>query len=144
MTLQDIYNYIKTSALSKVGVESVYLDEPYNCWNVYRDIKYGSVAVFIDNVQAGGVDNVRVYNINLYYGDILTETGDNIYSIQNTAVEVLNAVIKDLRGLEGCFMDNNTTVNLFRQKFTDILGGGYCNFSLSCIVDDCDKYNKEV
>ena len=142
MTLVDIYNNIKSSALSKVGVESVYLEEPYECWNVYRNIKYGSVAVYIDSVVTGGIENSRNYNVSLYYADILTETADNLFSVQNTAVEVLTAIIKDLRGNEGCFIDNNTTVTLFKQKFTDLLGGGYCTFSLSVIVDDCDKLNK--
>lgn len=142
MTLVDIYNNVKDSALSKVGVESVYLEEPYNCWNVYRDIKYGSVAVYIDSVEAGGIENSRNYNVSLYYADILTETADNLFSVQNTAVEVLTAIIKDLRGNEGCFIDDNTTVTLFKQKFTDLVAGGYCTFSLGVIVDDCDKLNK--
>lgn len=142
MTLVDIYNNIKDSALSKVGVESAYLEEPYNCWNVYRDIKYGSVAVYIDSVDTGGIGNSRNYKVSLYYADILTETGDNLFSVQNTAVEVLTAIIKDLRGNEGCFIDDNTTVTLFKQKFTDLLAGGYCTFSLGVIVDDCDKLNK--
>ena len=135
MTISEIYEYIKSSATSKVGVNSVYLTDPYNSWNVY-EVKYGSVCIFIDSVTTDVYD--RRYRINLYYGDILTETSDNLFTIQNTAVEVLTSIIKDMREIEGCYFDGGIDITLFKQKFTDILGGGYCSFNLNMRVSNCD------
>lgn len=140
MTVQDIYKNVTDSALSKVGVESVYHTEPYNSWNVF-EVKYGSVCVFIDSVIIS--ENEKRFNINLYYGEILTETADNLFSAQNTAVEVIYAIIDDLRhNIEGANVDDNVTVTLFKQKFTDILGGGYCSFSINMITSTCPRMNK--
>lgn len=139
MTITEIYEYIKRSAEEKVGVESVYLTEPYNSWNVV-EVRYGSVCIFIDSVQIDKQE--RKYRINLYYGDILTETADNLFSVQNTAVEILSAIIKDLGAIEGVYMNNSVDINLFKQKFTDILAGGYCSFMLNERISTCPKINK--
>lgn len=139
MTISEIYNYLSESALNKVGVNSVYQTDPYNSWNVFQ-VKYGSVCVYIDGVVTDRYE--RAYKINLYYGDILTETSDNLFTIQNTAVEVLTAIIKDLREIEGVYLDSSIDINLFKQKFTDILGGGYCSFTMKMMVSDCDTINK--
>lgn len=137
-TLADIYGIITELANNKVGVNSVYQTEPYSIWNT-TEIKYGSVCIFIDTLTA--TTNNRQYNINLYYADRLTETDDNLFQVQNTAVDVITDIIKDLGALEGIQITPNS-ITLFKQKFTDRVGGAYTTISLWCVYDSCNQLDK--
>lgn len=138
-TLADIYEIIHNSAIHKVGVNSVYDTEPYSVWNS-SEIKYGSVCIFIDTLTS--TIHSRQYNINLYYGDRLTETDDNLFQVQNTAIEVITDIIKDLEGIEGIDIVEQSTINLFKQKFMDRVGGAYTTISLWCGYDSCNQLDK--
>lgn len=134
MNLNELYDKIKNISLLKVGVNSVYTEDPYSCWNM-KDIRYGSLSVYIETGDVS--ENTITYNVNIYWGDRITETGDNIFQIQSSGVNILNDIVIDLEQCEDIYGVSYTSFNLFKQKFVDFLAGVYTTIRVTVPKDNC-------
>lgn len=134
MNLNELYEKIKYIGQLKVGVNSVYLEEPYSAWNTH-DVKYGSLSVYIESGNV--VDNIITYNVNLYWGDRITETGDNIFQIQSEAINIINDIVLDLEQCEDIVGIGYSSFTVFKQKFVDFLAGVYTTIQVSTPKDNC-------
>lgn len=139
MNLIEIYNLIYSLAELKVGVNSIYKTDPYNAWNT-TEIKYGSLCVFIETANLN--ETMITYNVNLYYGDRLTETGDNTFMVQTQAVNILSSLITDLEVVADLYGITYNNINLFKQKFVDFLGGAYTTLQISVARNNCIDMNE--
>jgi hypothetical protein len=139
MNLIEIYNLIYSLAESKVGINSIYKTDPYNAWNT-TETKYGSLCVFIETANLN--ETMITYNVNLYYGDRLTETGDNTFMVQTQAVNVLSSLITDLEHSTDLYGITYNSINLFKQKFVDFLGGAYTTLQISVARNNCIDMDK--
>lgn len=139
MNLIEIYNLIYSLAESKVGINSIYKTDPYNAWNA-TETKYGSLCVFIETANLN--ETMITYNVNLYYGDRLTETGDNTFMVQTQAVNVLSSLITDLEHSTDLYGITYNSINLFKQKFVDFLGGAYTTLQISVVRNNCIDMDK--
>lgn len=122
MNVNKLFQVIKDIALNVKTVRSAYDGDVYTIWNT-NEVKYASFVAAI--TSAGKQDNIRVYNLVLYYGDRLTQNGKNKNSIWDDALNTLQSVINKLNSLEDVEIDDNYTIRLFEQKFTDDLAGGF-------------------
>lgn len=134
MNLNELYEKIKYIAQLKVGVNSVYLEDPYTAWNTH-DVKYGSLSVYIEGGNV--VDNIITYNVNMYWGDRITETGDNIFQIQSEAINIINDIVLDLEQCEDIVGIGYNSFTVFKQKFVDFLAGAYTTIQVSTPKDNC-------
>lgn len=134
MNLNELYEKIKYIGQLKVGVNSVYLEEPYSAWNTH-DVKYGSLSVYIESGNV--VDNIITYNVNLYWGDRITETGDNIFQLQSEAINIINDIVLDLEQCEDIVGIGYNSFTVFKQKFVDFLAGVYTTIQVSTPKDNC-------
>ena len=137
MTITEIYNLFEEIALSKVGVNSFYKSNPYTAFN-QNDVKYSSVCMEIDSVT--DTELYRTYNCTCYYADRLTETANNKFLIENTAVNTISDIIKDMREIEGILnISDNIQYTLFHQKFIDYLSGAYCTIQITVPINNCNR-----
>lgn len=139
MNLIELYDIVGNISTGKINVNSYHKNDPYGAWNT-KEVRYSSVCFYVDSVNDG--ENERTFNGTLYYGDRLTETADNAFSVQNDAVEILADIIQSLREEDGINdVDYDVNFTLFKQKFADYLGGAYCSVSISTPIDNCINYD---
>lgn len=132
MNVNNILRTIKDIASSVKTVRSAYDGDVYTIWNT-NEVKYASFVVAISS--AGKSDNIRTYNLVLYYGDRLTQDGKNKNSVWDDALNTLQSVINKINTLDDVEIDNNYTIRLFEQKFTDDLAGGFVEVELQAEDD---------
>lgn len=134
MNLNELYEKIKYIGQLKVGVNSVFTEEPYSCWNT-QNIKYGSLSIYIETGSV--IENIITYNVNLYWGDRITETGDNIFQIQSEAINIINDIVLDLEQFEDIVGIGYNSFTVFKQKFVDFLAGAYTTIQVSVPKENC-------
>jgi len=110
MNVNKLFRVIKDIALNVKTVRSAYDGDVYTIWNT-NEVKYASFVAAI--TSAGKQDNIRVYNMVLYYGDRLTQNGKNKNSIWDDALNTLQSVINKLNSLDEVEIDDNYTIRLF-------------------------------
>lgn len=127
MNISSLINKTKEIANSVKTVRSSYDGDVYSIWNT-GEIKYASFVVAITSVVRE--DNLRNYNLVLYYGDRLMSSGKNKNSIWDDATNTLQTVINKLCDNLDAEV-NEYTITCFEQKFEDYLAGAYTNITLS-------------
>lgn len=136
MTLTELYNTIRDISLSKVEINSFYTTNPYTAYN-QNDVKYSSIA--IEFTTCTDTELYRTYQGTIYYANRLTETADNLFLIQNTAVNTISDIIKDMREIDGIInISDNIQYTFFQQKFIDYLSGAYCNINITVPINNCN------
>lgn len=134
MNLNQLYSHIKNIAELKVGVNSVFLEDPYSAWNTH-EVKYGSLCVYIETGNV--VDNIITYNVNIYWSDRITENGDNIFQIQSEGINIINDIVLDLENSTDIVGIGYNSFTVFKQKFVDFLAGVYTTIQISTPKDNC-------
>lgn len=136
MTITEIYNLFEEIALTKVGVNSFYKSNPYTAYN-QNDVKYSSICMEIDSCT--DTELYRTYTCTVYMADRLLKTADNKFLIENTAVNTISDIIKDMREIEGIInISDNIQYTFFQQKFIDYLSGAYCNINITVPINNCN------
>ena len=124
-TIQEIASQVKTVRSSLIG-------DATKLWNT-GEIEYASFVVGIRNVEKE--ENVRSYNIVLYYGDRLLTDMSNRISIYDDATNTLQTVINKLDSLDGIDVNEDYTIELYEENFgdkmADVLAGGYVLLQVS-------------
>lgn len=123
MNISNLLNKIKEIASSVKTVRSSYDGDVYTLWNT-KEIKYASFVVSITSV--GRLDNLRTYNLVLYYGDRLMSDGRNKNAIWDDATNTLQSVINKMRDNLDCEVEDYR-IECFEQKFEDYLAGAFVN-----------------
>lgn len=137
MTITEIYNLFEQIALTKVGVNSFYKNNPYTAYN-QQDVKYSSICFEITNCT--DTETYRTFTATLYYADRLTETAENKFLIENTAVNTITDIIKDIREIEDIInIPENIQYTFFNQKFIDYLAGAYCTIDITVPINNCNR-----
>lgn len=126
MNISNLLDTIKSIASGVKTVRSAYDGDVYTIWNT-GEIKYASFVVGVTSINR--LDNSRQYNLILYYGDRLLNNGRNKNAIWDDAANTLQTVINKLQSsLDEVVGEYD--IQLFEQKFEDMLAGGYVNLSI--------------
>ena len=144
MNINNILLTMKNIASDLKTVHSAYTEDVYTIWNT-AEVKYGSFVANIKNVRR--IDNLRSYNIILYYGDRLLQDGSNRLGIWDDATNTLQAVINAIEDLEEVNSVGEYTIELFEQKFSDMLAGGYVQLDIEVVdqLGQCfDEFVRET
>lgn len=126
MNISNLLNKIKGIADCVKTVRSSYDGDVYTIWNT-SEVKYASFVVAVRSVVSG--DNVKTYNLVLYYGDRLMSSGRNKNSIWDDATNTIQSVVNKLSDLVDCEV-GEYTIECFEQKFEDYLAGAYANLAV--------------
>lgn len=136
MTITDIYNIIGDISLSKVEVNSYHTTNPYTALN-QNDVRYSAICFEIDGCT--DTDTYRTYNATIYYANRLTETADNLHLIENTAVNTISDIIRNISETEGILnVSDNIQYTFFQQKFIDYLAGAYTTVQITVPINNCN------
>lgn len=137
MTVNQLFRIIKNIAKEVKTVRSAYDGDVYTIWNT-NEIKYASFVVSISSATKN--DNLREYNLVLYYGDRLIQSNSNKNSIFDDAFNTLQSVINKINTIDGLEIEDNYIFRPFEQKFADDLAGAYVEIVLqsSDEIGDCE------
>lgn len=119
-TIVDIAKEVKT-------VRSALKGDVYTKWNA-GEIKYASFVVSVRSVVRN--NNMRTYNLVLYYGDRMIQDGSNRESIWDDASNTIQSVINKVENYLGCDVGDDYNIILFEQKFLDLLAGAYAEITI--------------
>lgn len=136
MNITNLLYNIKNIASQVRTIRSVYDGDVYTIWNTGQ-IKYASFVVGVTSVIRR--NNTRQYNLIMYYGDRLMNNSSNKNAIWDDATNTLQTIVNSIQEqLEGSVEDY--TIQLFEQKFEDMLAGGYVNISIATEdeLGDCE------
>lgn len=120
MNITQLLNKIKDIAEGLQTTNSSFIGDVSDIWNT-AEVEYASFVVSVTSVQRE--NNVRNYNLILYYGDRLLQNKSNIIAVWDDAVNTIQSVLNKLSEYDVEYGDY--TVELFEQKFNDVLAGGY-------------------
>lgn len=126
MNISSLMNKIKEIANSVKTVRSSYDGDVYTVWNT-KEIKYASFVASITSVER--TNNLRTYNLVLYYGDRLMSSGANKNSIWDDATNTIQSVINKMSDSLDCEV-GDYTIECFEQKFEDYLAGAFVNLQI--------------
>ena len=132
MNVNNILRTIKNIAASVKTVRSAYDGDVYTIWNT-NEVNYASFVVAIS--AAGKQENLRTYNLVLYYGDRLMQDGKNKNSIWDDALNTLQSIINKINSLDNFEVDQDYSIRFFEQKFLDDLAGGFVEITLQAEDD---------
>lgn len=135
MKLTEILNYIQQTLESDQRVNSVALDDVYNHWNKTNSSnQYMSVVVDFSNNSFNG--DYADYTFIVYAASVINENEKNIYRSISLADSIITQM---LHKIDVETNDMNLVVpNIvtpFVQKFTDVLAGAYCQFTIRIPIE---------
>ena len=138
MKTLDILNTIKNTALQSEFVKSSFVGDAYDVWQ-NNTVQYGSLVVSLENIARN--EGYTTYGLILYYGDRLISDDSNEYEIYDDTNLVLTNLLNKLEEVGD--IQEPYTIELFKQKFSDVLAGGYVRFSMNvtgeigaCFMED--------
>lgn len=130
MNLTDILEYITTKLNEDQRLQSVYVDNVYECWNRTNSMNQYISAV-VDFQNSNYMGDYCDYNFILYIGNMINEKQTNIYSSisisDSIAQQLLHKIDTEENGLT-LVVPNNITP--FLQKFSDVLCGCFATFTI--------------
>lgn len=127
--IEEVYN-------SNEYIESVINADPYYCYN-NNEVKYMSVC--FDIMSADVEENLITYNIKIYCADRLDDAQDNRNFIyQNTMTQILNGLHEIEKDEDIIEVKYPRHFDFASQKFADVLGCCYCDFSVT-LINEFDK-----
>lgn len=137
MEIWGLYNAIKDAALATAYVEQVTEGDVYDRWNNSLTMRYGAVNVSFTTQTVS--NHTVTHSVVLYYGDRLTEGGENKIDVWETGVAVLRSVLNALQDVE---LEGDLVFNYFEQKFADMLAGVWCEVRIESadLQGECDAY----
>lgn len=131
MTVNNLFRLIKNISSKVKTVASSYDGDVYTIWNT-GEVKYASFVVALSNSVKR--DNLRAYNLLMYYGDRLIQDGSNKNSVWDDAINTLQTIVNKLCTIDGIDTDGDYQFTPFEQKFEDNLAGAYVDLTL--LVED--------
>lgn len=147
MSINTLLRTIKTIAAQIKTVRSAYDGDVYTIWNT-GEIKYASFVVSVASAQRQ--DNMKAYNLVLYYGDRLIQNNSNRNAIFDDATNTLQSVINKLTSTDEIQCEDYT-IRYFEQKFGDDLAGAYVELVLytedelgECSINDVTLADEEL
>jgi len=131
MTLAQVIDLIKECALAQPAVQIVVENDPSRL-NHIADARYGAF-MFVQREHRETIDGLITYSFSFIYADRLTGEPDNEIAVQSVGIRVLSNILRalDERGLHSDAWNFTT----FRQRFTDLCAGAFCNVDLETEVD---------
>lgn len=135
MKLTEILNYIQQTLESDQRVNSVALDDVYNHWNKTNSSnQYMSTVVdFVNNSFNGDYAD---YTFIVYAASVINENEKNIYRNISLADSIITQMLHkvDVETNDMNLVVPNI-VTPFVQKFTDVLAGAYCQFTVRIPIE---------
>lgn len=128
MNVNGLFRLIKDIALQAKTVRSAYDGDVYTIWNT-SETKYASFVVGLRS--ATKANNMRIYNVVMYYGDRLMQDGRNKNSVWDDAINTLQTVLNKLNSLDDVEVEGDYTFQTFEQKFEDMLAGAYVEIAIN-------------
>lgn len=135
MKLTEILNYIQQTLESDQRVNSVALDDVYNHWNKTNSSnQYMSVVVDFSNNSFNG--DYADYTFIVYAASVINENEKNIYRNISLADSIITQMLHkvDVETNDMNLVVPNI-VTPFVQKFTDVLAGAYCQFTIRIPIE---------
>ena len=131
MNLTDILEYITTKLNEDQRLQSVYVDNVYECWNRTNSMNQ-YISTVVDFQNSNYMGEYCDYNFVLYIGNMINEKQTNIYSSisisDSIAQQLLHKIDTEEENGLTLVVPNNITP--FVQKFEDVLAGVYCIFTI--------------
>ena len=137
MNVNGLFRLIKDIALQTKTVRSAYDGDVYTIWNT-SETKYASFVVGLRS--ATKANNMRTYNVVMYYGDRLMQDDRNKNSVWDDAINTLQTVLNKLNSLDDVEVVGDYTFQTFEQKFEDILAGAYVEIAINAedVLGGCE------
>lgn len=135
MNLTQVIKYIQTKIKEDQRVHNNTTDDVYNHWNNTNSaIQYPSVV--LDYVNTSYNADTVDYQFIIYAGSVINEKQTNIYPLKSVADSIIQQVLHKI-DVEDNEMDLviPCTIIPFQQKFSDVLCGAYCSFSVRISAD---------
>lgn len=140
MTYLELLNSIKSffnnhKLISFVEEGDVYTINDYN-------IDYPAIVISVTQPHIIG-NPESTFNFTIFYIDRLTKDSSNKSFIHNAAIKVFNDFISTYEDTEYTQINDNISITLFTEKFTDECAGGFINIPIvvQTNFNECDKIN---
>lgn len=121
MSLSELIDMMIREGKSIPWVSSAIHGDAYDIWNT-GEIRYSSLVISVRSIERD-VNTVR-YNFIIYYGDRLLQDSSNKVSVWQDASSALQDFINKIDN-EEITVERPYTIQLFEQKFLDLLAGAY-------------------
>lgn len=137
MTLRDIINIIKQSALRLPNIHSFYEGDIYKL-NTEMDVEYSSVVVTQGQHRVSIEEQEMIYDLYIFFVDRQTDGGENAIDVQSHGIQVLNSIMEDLDRSD--LVVGDYTIDVFKERFASLCAGAYAHIQITAPVDVCDNY----
>ena len=130
MTLREIYTYLESLAQDIPDIRTT-LENDVLKLNTMRGVEYGVFAV-TQNTHTSSPGWMR-FNLNLFYIDRLTNSGDNEVQVQSHAIEVLQNLLRKAEELQV----DEVRYTTFTNRFQDLCAGAWAEVVLETPESEC-------
>lgn len=138
MQLSEFIRIVNKECLNHILVNNAYYGDVYKNLNSGKQV-YPVTNLTIESVNEDTDNDLMTFNGTLIYVDMLTNDSSNKIDVQSAGITILSQILDRLVNVNLGWSTTQRNYTIFTEKFADLCGGAFVNFSMSVHIDKiCD------